>query len=188
MFKKNSFGALFLFNRRCVLFVGSKNAIRFLTREGPFLALIFLVCWGSTFSAFADDIRDSRPLSVELPEPRLLREGERAPFTGQLLVQEDVLRWARTIEDLEYRLELDRTTEQERCSIRLQLEEARTKNAEDRLNLRETLWRQRAEELSNSLRNAQKNAIREWWESPPLWFAGGALTAVVSVLALFALR
>lgn len=122
--------------------------------------------------------------SVELPEPRLLREGERAPFTGQLMAQEDVLRWARTIEDLQHRLVLDVRTEVERCDVRLELERARTGAAEDRLTLREGLLRERITELATAVQEARRAATREWYESPALWFAIGAIVATGVAVAL----
>jgi hypothetical protein len=124
--------------------------------------------------------------AVELPEPRLLREGERAPFTGQLMAQDDVLLWARTIEDLRHRLELDVRTEVERCDVRLELERARTTAAAETLVLHDTLWTDRVAELTAALVEARRSAERQWYESPALWFAVGAVVTAVATVAIAA--
>lgn len=122
--------------------------------------------------------------TVELPEPRLLREGERAPFTGQLMAQEDVLRWAATIEGLEHRLTLDVRTEVERCDVRLELERARTTAAGETLALHTALWTARTEELTAALNEARRSGERQWYESPALWFAIGAVVTAGVTVAL----
>lgn len=145
------------------------------------LPYLFVLAWLYAAPASAQAVPD-----VELPEPRLLREGERAPFTGQLMAQEDVLRWAATIEDLQHRLELDVRTERERCDVRLELERARTTAAGETLALHDTLWTDRVAELTRALTEARRSATREWYESPALWFAIGAVVATGAVIAVAA--
>lgn len=124
--------------------------------------------------------------SLTLPEPVLLTRGTPAPFTGQLILQVDLLRWAMRIEDLEHRLDLDVRTERERCDVRLELERARTTAADERASLRDGLYRERVEELAASLEAARRSSERQWYESPVLWFAAGAVVAVGAALGLAA--
>lgn len=149
---------------------------------GKWLPLYLLgLAWLCASPASAQDVPD-----VELPEPRLLREGERAPFTGQLMAQEDVLRWAATIEELQHRLELDVRTERERCDVRLELERARTTAATETLTLHDTLWTDRVAELTRALGEARRSAERQWYESPALWFAIGAVVTAGATIAIAA--
>lgn len=147
-------------------------------------SLAFVGALAATGAAWAQDV-PAVP-TVELPEPRLLREGERAPFTGQLMAQDDVLLWARTIEDLRHRLELDVRTERERCDVRLELERARTSAAAETLALHDALWTSRTEELRTAVTEARRGAERQWYESPALWFAIGAVVATGVLVAIVA--
>jgi len=116
----------------------------------------------------------------------LLTRGTPAPFTGQLILQVDLLRWAMRIEDLDHRLELDVRTERERCDVRLELERARTSAADERAALRDGLYRERLAELTEALASARRSSERQWFESPVLWFAAGAVVAVGAALGLAA--
>jgi len=154
------------------------------TRGGTLTAFRALVVLLVVLSTSALLTAPAGAQTVELPEPLLLREGARAPFTGQLMPQEDLLRWAGEIEALRHQLALDVRTERERCDVRLDLERARTTAAAETLTLHETLWRTRVEELATALTQARTNAVREWWESPVLWFALGAVVTAGAAVAL----
>lgn len=132
------------------------------------------------------EARAQEAAAVELPEPRLLREGDRAPFTGQLILQADLLRWAMRIEALEHRLEVDVRTERERCDVRLDLERARTTAASDTRALHDALYETRIQELAAALNEARRSAERQPWESPALWFAVGAVVAAGAAIGLAA--
>jgi len=129
--------------------------------------------------------QDGAP-GLTLPEPRLLREGDRAPFTGQLILQSDLLRWVARIEELEHRLDLDVRTERERCDVRLELERAHTTAASETLALHDALYAARIAELAASLNEARRNAERQWYESPALWFAVGAVVTAGATIGLAA--
>ena len=126
----------------------------------------------------------SRALAQQLPEPRLIQSGERAPFTGQLISQSDLMQWALRIEMLEHRLATDLRTGVERCEVHLTLERARTTAAVETTNLRDGLFTQRLRELGESLVAARSSAVRAWFESPLLWFAVGAVASAAAAIAL----
>lgn len=123
---------------------------------------------------------------MELPEPRLLREGDRAPFTGQLILQSDLLQWAMRIETLEHRLELDVRTERERCEVHLELERARTTAAAATTELHDALYEARLTELATALTEARRSAERQWYESPALWFAIGLVVSAGAMVGIVA--
>lgn len=93
------------------------------------------------------------------------------------MAQEDVLRWARTIEDLQHRLDLDVRTEHLRSAALLELEQARTAAVRATMELHDGLWGGRQREWVASLEQARRSAERGWWESPALWFAIGLIVA-----------
>ena len=115
---------------------------------------------------------------VHLPQNRP------APFEGYLLREDDLLRWRQRIEMLEHRLTLDLDTERRVAAAQVSLEQARTQAAEERLALRERLWREQTAGLARELEKARSVAVRGFWESPSLWFALGLLTATVSAVLL----
>lgn len=148
--------------------------------------LVSLACARTVAQPPTDSASESTLTLPESPPPRLLREGERAPFTGQLILQADLMQWAMRIESLEHRLTLDVATEIARCDVRLTLEQARTSGAEERLTLHEGLYRERVEELNAALTEARRDAERQWFESPALWFAIGAVVAAGAAIGLAA--
>ena len=64
------------------------------------------------------------------------------------------------------------------------LEQARTHAVEERLALRERLWREQTAALAQELEKARRAAVRGFWETPSLWFAFGLVTAIVSAVVL----
>jgi len=115
---------------------------------------------------------------VHLPQNRP------APFEGFLLREDDLLRWRQRIELLEHRLTLDLDTERRVAAVQVSLEQARTRAVEERLALRERLWREQTAALARELEKARRAAVRGFWEQPSLWFAFGLVTAIVSAVVL----
>lgn len=149
-----------------------------MVRTALVVVLVALVVLSCAERASAQD--------VQLPEPVLLQSGARAPFTGQLMAQEDVLTWSRTIEDLERRLVSDIATAAAVCEQRLTGERARTEAAQDVGLLHDTLYQQRLDALAQEVVAARGDARREWWEHPALWFAVGVLVTTGVVVAIAA--
>ncbi len=121
---------------------------------------------------------------VQLPEPTLLQVGARAPFTGQLMAQEDVLSWARTIEGLERQLAAEVTRQADLCAARITGEQARTTAAEGTTALHDALFEQRITALAAEVVETRQAAMRQWYESPALWFGIGVLVAAVVVIVV----
>lgn len=121
---------------------------------------------------------------VQLPEPTLLHQGDRAPFQGELITQEDLLRWAMRIEFLQRELVLDAQRADAVTAAKLDMERARTQAAEDRLRLHEALWTQRATLLGQEVTAARRSAERQWYESPVLWFCVGVVLTAGATIAL----
>ena len=112
-----------------------------------------------------------------------LDQGERAPFAGMLVLDEDLVRWRHEIERLTFQLDSERTLAAAVLDSRIAMERANTQAAESRLELHTELWRAEAERLA-----AQAARQDEWWRSPVLWFSVGVLVAVVAVVAVDVVR
>jgi hypothetical protein len=126
--------------------------------------------------------QETAPTDFQLPEPTRLTRGTPAPFTGTLMLQEDFLRWARAIEDLRHQLAGDVQLERDRCDVRVTTEQARTTAATDRADFHDRMWGERNTALVADVAAAneatRRAAQRDFWESPPFWFAIGVLVSV----------
>lgn len=140
--------------------------------------------------ALAATLAATFTLLVCAPHPALgqdivhLPQNRPAPFEGYLLREDDLLRWRQRIELLEHRLTLDLDTERRVAAVQVSLEQARTHAVEERLALRERLWREQTAALAQELEKARRAAVRGFWEQPSLWFAFGLVTAIVSAVVL----
>lgn len=113
-----------------------------------------------------------------------LRRGRAAPRDGLLIDPTLLLRLHFDIDRLEHRLQADLARAEERCGVRVEMEEARTTAATERAELRDSLWRNRERDLVNQVAAAQEDAKRGWHENPALWAGVGAVVAsLVAVLA-----
>ena len=110
-----------------------------------------------------------------------LRAGQRAPWAGLLIVQEDLVRWRLEIERLRFRLRVDVEALTARHGVELQLMEGRVTAERERTDLHDTLWQDRANGLAAEL---AAERVTEWYEHPTLWYVLGAVTVVVVVVAV----
>jgi hypothetical protein len=112
-------------------------------------------------------------------ELRMLSKGSRAPWTGILIAQDDLVRWKFKIEELKHELaqvrELHkaiRKTESELTDRKLEIEQERAK-------LIQELWVSQTKELGDELKKTQKHLLEaqqtKWWKHPALWLAVGVV-------------
>jgi hypothetical protein len=144
--------------------------------------------------AHAQDTPATAPAPLTVPDVQLpvtgeilaLDAGDRAPHAGMLILDDDLVAWRQTIERLAYRLGATIAMDAQTLSLRLDQEHARTTACEERVSLRDELWRARATELGAALATSQAHANdRGFWESPLLWTIVGAVLggAVVGLIA-----
>lgn len=126
------------------------------------------------------------PDQFQLPDPGdilPLRRGQASPQDGLLIGAADLLNIQQSYERMRFLLGLTQERDAQVCDVRVQIEHAHTLAAEDRLTLRDTLWTDRQAELVAQVQAAQAQAQhageRQWFESPPLWAAIGAIVATV---------
>lgn len=106
-----------------------------------------------------------------------LGAGERAPFSGMLWPTSRSLRTVQRIEMLEERLHLDVAACEATGVLRVQLaEETRRIESERYVTDRAALL--------VALREAEKRAVRSWYENPTLWLGTGIVLTVVVVVAI----
>lgn len=165
-----------------------------MTRKRPYMARgrvavlsLGLIVLGASLGLLG---RPSHVLAQDAPEGRIVsvREGDRVPFAGTLM-DPQVPVWMRgQIDELHLDVarleaELARTVarEGERSSVLIEVEQARTRAVESRLELRETLWRGRVTELVRELRTARDDARPSFWEQPGLWYGLGVGTVVLVI-------
>lgn len=120
---------------------------------------------------------------AELPDaPPIVRleRGDRAPSDGLLAPESLFVDWRMRIALLEDQLRIEAEAAEARAAVRLRLCDQRLELAGERTTLVETLWRDRAEELSEDLAEAQREDIGD---SPILWYMLGVATVVVLGIA-----
>lgn len=151
-----------------------------------FWLLIVLV--SCAFDCGVADAQDLVVPDAQLPttgEILALDAGERAPHDGMLIADEDLVAWRQAIERLTFQLAALRELDARTLALRLDEERARTRAAEERVTLRDELWRDRAQELATALSAAQAQRGPAWYEQPLLWVVVGAILggAVVGLVA-----
>jgi hypothetical protein len=130
-------------------------------------------------TAFA---QEAPPTEYQLTEPTQeilpLRRGTAAPRDGLLIDASDLLQIRADYERLRYLLTRTTERDEEVCSVRVQIEQARTSACGERVSLRDELWNARQAELLQQIaaarEQAQRAAERGWWEAPALWAVIGA--------------
>lgn len=159
-----------------------------------FVALVWILALALQECDPSPAAAQDTPAPITVPDVQLpvtseilaLDAGERAPHAGMLILDDDLEEWHRTIERLAYRLGATVAMDAQTLSLRLDQEHARTTACEERVSLRDELWRARATELGAALATSQAHASdRGFWESPFLWTVVGVVLggAVVGLIA-----
>jgi hypothetical protein len=113
-----------------------------------------------------------------------LGRGQRAPFAGLLIAQEDLVRWRLEIERLRFRLRVDLDALRARHVVETRLAEGRVEAADDRTELHDQLWEEQASGLAAEL---LEERVTHWYEHPILWYVLGVATVVAVAVAAVAL-
>lgn len=130
------------------------------------------------------------PTEVE-PEYRegeilYLEEGRRAPWTGLLIEQPDLVRWRLTIDNLRYRLAEDVKFEAAKCDVQIKFEHQRQDIEREGYRLKESMQQDRAKELAATIvelkADVAKARERGLLEQPILWYVAGIGSAVAIAL------
>jgi hypothetical protein len=138
--------------------------------------------------------QEAPPAEYQLTEPTQeilpLRRGTAAPRDGLLIDAADLLAIRADYERLRYLLTRTTERDEEVCSVRVQIEQARTSACGERVTLRDELWTARQAELVAQIAAAQEQARRAaeraWHEHPALWLAIGIVVGGLVAIALAA--
>lgn len=147
-------------------------------------ALIVFVVLFTTCFAVAQPVPDA----PQAPDGQIvaLESGQRAPWAGLLIEQDDLARWRLTIDSLRFELRSERELSAARREVEIDLGRQRTLAAEQMLMVHEELWRGRVGQLSSSVLDLQRQLTEEqrghWYDSPLLWFGLGIAVTVVIVV------
>jgi len=106
-----------------------------------------------------------------------LHRGQAAPADVLTVDPDTIIQIRLDYEALAARLVLDVQRERDRCALRLDMEQERTRAATERVTLHDELWTERQRELVAAVEQARRQAERQWWENPALWAALGAVIA-----------
>lgn len=113
----------------------------------------------------------------EVGETVALEHGDRAPWAGMLVRDEDLFALQSQVMTLQLQLGNLRSLYDEALAGRARLLEAAGRAADERVELHTSLWRERAAELRTALEESRRREGPEWYEHPALWFAVGAVLA-----------
>ncbi len=142
------------------------------------------------FPSFVDaQTPASAPAEAQLPavgETAPLELGQRAPWAGMLVRDDDLFGLQTAVMQCRFSLQTGERLSAQILEARVAQEQARTAAATESAALHDRLWQDRATLLSQELVAAQRAGERQWWESPPLWFAIGVLVSGVLVAVLAA--
>jgi hypothetical protein len=119
-----------------------------------------------------------------LGQTEALDAGERAPWAGMLVRDDDLFGLQSALMTCRFTLASDQRLAAQVLDARLEQERARTAAATESAALHDRLWSERADQLAAQVLAAQRSAERQWWESPPLWFAVGLVVATAAAVAL----
>lgn len=150
----------------------------------PRAFLTVLVVWMLHTTCFATKPvlkASQQPDDVNLSalQLQLLQKGARVPWTGILILQDDLVKWKFRIEELEYELSQVRQLHTRILQVETTLTERKLVIERERTTLIQNLWKDRAEELGDELQKTQEQLLRaqeiDWWEHPALWMAVGVV-------------
>lgn len=116
-----------------------------------------------------------------------LDRNQRAPWSGMLIEQKDLVRWRLEIDNLRFRLDRDVQLATDTCEVKMKLHTQLLAIENERRELREALLQERIDELAQSNVGLQKDVVeanrRSILEEPVVWYLGGILSAGLLVLA-----
>lgn len=150
---------------------------------------IFLLVVLPALPVAAQDAVAPNPYQLSEPSQEILplRRGATAPRDGLLIDAADLLQIRADYERLRYLLHRTTERDEEVCSVRVQIEQARTAACGERVSLRDELWNQRQAELLRQVaaaeQRAQQAGQRQWFEEPALWaLVGGAIVGALWIV------
>lgn len=162
------------------------------------LTAVLVLVGTSTPVLAAEPSESLETASTELSEPEPgppeqangqitpLDRGQRAPWTGMLIEQQDLVRWKLEIDNLRYRLDRDVQLATDRCDVKVQLQVKLLDIETQRANQIDDLWRERVEQLAADNVALQKDVAeansRNFFEEPVVWYVGGVISAALLVL------
>lgn len=115
-----------------------------------------------------------------------LESGKRAPWTGLLIEQPDLVRWRLVIDNLKFRLLEDVKLANTKCDVRLDFEHQKQAIEKEGYLLKESMQRDRAKELAATIVELKKDVAearkRGFLEQPIVWYVGGIASAVAIAL------
>lgn len=150
-----------------------------------FLVLFLTTLVMSTCDAHAQVVVPDVTLP-EVGETAALERGDRAPWAGMLVRDEDLFALQSEMMTTRLALENARRLFDEAIVGRSRLLTEAGAACEERVTTITALWRERRDELVAVLRDARAAAEPSWWEHPALWFALGVIVTGALTLGVVA--
>jgi hypothetical protein len=123
----------------------------------------------------------------EVGETVALERGDRAPWAGMLVRDEDLFALQSSVMTLQLQLANLRRLYDEAIVGRRRLLEEAALASDERVDLHTRLWRDRVAELNRALVESRSREGAAWYEHPALWFAIGVIATGALVFGGFAL-
>lgn len=156
--------------------------------------LIASVLWTIESTCFAigeteGPTAESEQGNLSSLELQMLQKGARAPWTGILILQDDLVQWRFKIEALEFELQNVRQLHTSILKVEKELTERKIQIERERTTLIQELWKAQVEKLGKELQKTQEHLLRaqeiDWWEHPAFWLAiGVVITSGAGLLVL----
>jgi hypothetical protein len=150
-----------------------------------FLGLLTFVILLSTCEGRAQDVNGAATLP-EVGETVALERGDRAPWAGMLVRDEDLFALQSRIAILDLDLRNARTLYDEAIAGRAALLLEASRRCDERTETISGLWRERRDELLAVVAESRAREGPSWWEHPALWFAVGVIVTGALTLAVVA--
>lgn len=120
-----------------------------------------------------------------------LERGKRAPWSGMLIEQKDLVKWRLEIDNLQFRLDRTVGFEEEKCDAKTSYLDLSLKLERDRVTEHDSMWRERADSLANDVVEEKKRTAKAsekgFFDEPMVWFVSGMIvTGLIVGLGVYA--
>lgn len=161
-----------------------RHAVRFAVVITVAWLVVNLVSAAIASAQDAETMPEPTVPELHLPAFSALRRGQPSPGDGLFVTIEQMAQIRLDYDALAAQLVRDAETAAGQCAVRVERVQVRLTAAEERLALHTGLWEGRQGELLERARQAEERAVRQWYESPGLWAAVGAIAAAAVAIGV----
>lgn len=142
-------------------------------------AIAAFIVFGVTLFATIALGQDAPEDGSQVGDTASLTHGDRAPWDGMLVREEDLFGLQRQAFELQFRLDAETHLRASMVEAHAHEMAAVSTACQERIDLRTSLWEQRATELNASLASARAREGPQWWD----YLGAGAVGVVIGLIA-----